>query len=62
MILKEDRRRKREAGNEETRKRGRASRYLFPGRAWKQGAEPENKEAEPGREQGMQSAHDADFV
>jgi hypothetical protein len=40
LILKEEGRRKREegrgkreAGNEETRKRGRASRYLFPGRA-----------------------------
>jgi hypothetical protein len=36
LIQKEDRSRKREAGNEETSKRGRASRYLFPGRAWEQ--------------------------
>jgi hypothetical protein len=60
LILKEDRRRKREegGGKQETRKRRNEAQPLD---IYSQ-AEPENKEAEPGREQGRQSAHHPNFV
>ena len=60
MIQKEEGRRKREegGGKQETRKLGNEAEPLD---IYSQ-AEPDNKEAEPGREQGMQSAHHPDFV